>query len=209
VSALLEPWQRVLGSSPDALAAGRDVVDRYAEPQRRYHDRRHLAEVLHALPLVARGGDVPGPVVLAAYFHDAVYALTPGRDERRSADLAATVLAALGRPPAEVADVVRLVLLTTTHDPAPGDDPGSLLCDADLAVLGATPERYLQYAADVREEYGHVGDADFRRGRSAVLQTMLDRRRLFTTAAGRRLWEAPARQNLRVELDGLAAAPPP
>jgi len=209
VRALLDPWLWVLGSPPDALAAGRDVVDRYAEPQRRYHDQRHLAEVLHALPLVAGGSDVPGPAVLAAYFHDAVYELTPGRDERRSADLATTVLGALGRPPAELAEVVRLVLLTVTHDPAPGDGSGSLLCDADLAVLGATPERYRQYAADVREEHGHVGDPDFRRGRSAVLRTLLDRPRLFTTEAGRRLWEAPARQNLRAELDHLGAAPPP
>lgn len=205
MSALLEPWQQALGSSPEARAAGRDVVDRYAEPQRRYHDQRHLAEVLHALQLVAGGHDVPRPVVLAAYFHDAVYDPTRGDGEERSGHLAASVLGALGRPADEVDEVVRLVLLTVTHDPSEHDRRGSLLCDADLAVLGAAPERYRQYAADVRLEYRHLSEEDFRRGRSEVLQTLLDRPRLFTTVDGQRRWEVPARGNVRLELDRLAA----
>jgi predicted metal-dependent HD superfamily phosphohydrolase len=205
---LLAAWRQALGPSPEVFAAGRDLVGRYAEPHRRYHDSRHLADVLRALDTVSEGADVPAAVVLAAYFHDAVYEGT-GADEQRSADLAAAVLRSVGRPDAEVDEVVRLVLLTVTHDPADGDVPGSLLCDADLAVLGAAPERYRQYAADVREEYGHVDDADFRRGRAAVLRVLLDQPELFRTPVGRRRWELPARRNLQQELARLGAAPRP
>ena len=106
-------------------------------------------------------------------------------------------------------EVVRLVLLTATHDPAADDAPGALLCDADLAVLAAAPDRYRAYAADVRREHSALDEAAFRSGRAAVLKTLADRPRLFTTAQGRRLWDAPARRNLQQELRELGAAPLP
>ncbi len=207
VEALLEPWVDALGPAPEVRALGRDLLARWAEPQRRYHDRRHLAEVLAALKTLA--ADVPATVLCAAYWHDAVYDPAAADNERRSATLAAAGMARLGAPPPVVAEVVRLVLLTATHCPEPGDAAGSLLCDADLAVLGSAPERYLRYAADVREEYAHVGDDEFRRGRTAVLRGLADRTSLFSTEIGRGCWERPARANLRAELARLDAAPRP
>lgn len=209
MDALLEQWILVLGDDPASLAAGRDILVRYAEPRRRYHDRRHLAEVLQALRTLSGDAQPPPAVVLAAYLHDAVHDGRAGQDETRSADLAAGVLTTLGREPAEVAEVVRLVLLTADHDPDPGDALGALLCDADLAVLGAAPQRYRTYSADVRREYAHVPDREFRISRAAVLRTLAARRPLFTTRQAQDLWEAAARRNLQEELDGLGAGPPP
>ena len=207
--ALLAPWVDVVGSAPEALRAGRDLLARYAEPHRRYHDRRHLAEVLDALTAVTGGTRPPAAVVLAAYWHDAVYDPTAPDNEERSAVLAEQVLRRLRRPAAEVDEVARLVRLTQTHAAAPGDEPGAVLCDADLAVLGAPPERYRAYAADVRREYGHLDDEAFRRGRAAVLRTLAERPRLFTTPRAHRRWDARARRNLRDELALLDAGPPP
>ena len=144
---LLAPWTQALGTAPAVRAAGRDVLARYGQAHRRYHDRVHLAEVLAALRTLATPGPLPVPVVCAAYWHDAVYD-GAADDEQRSADLAARVLTGLGTPPHVVDEVVRLVLLTVTHDPAPDDGPGALLCDADLAVLAADEDRYLRYAQD-------------------------------------------------------------
>lgn len=79
--------------------------------------------------------------------------------------------------------------------------------DADLAVLGSAPQRYLRYAADVRQEYAHLGDEELRRGRAAVLRGLADRASSFTTASGRSRWTRPARENLRAELGRLDAAP--
>ena len=72
-----------------------------------------------------------------------------------------------GRPAAD--EVARLVRLTERHLPADDDANGCVLSDADLAILAATPERYAEYAADVRREYAHVPDDLFRAGRAAVL----------------------------------------
>lgn len=206
---MLQPWVEALGSAPEAVQAGQDLLARYEEPHRRYHDLLHLSEVLQALRTLAPSTPLPVPVVCAAYWHDAVYDPTRPDNEQRSAELAAGVLTELALPAADVEAVVRLVLLTATHDPAEDDEHGALLCDADLAVLASPPARYRTYAAGVRQEYAHLDDDVFRRGRAAVLRQLADRPRLFTTEQGFRRWDAPARRNLRDELARLDAAPPP
>ena len=202
VEPLLATWTAALGTGADVTAAGRALLARYDEPHRRYHDRRHLAEVLAALRALTGGPPVPLEVVCAAWLHDAVH---DGRDddEERSAVLATQVLPPLGVAPAVVDEVARLVRLTLTHDPAQGDVAGALLSDADLAVLGSPPERYARYAADVRAEYAAVGDDAFRTGRTAVLRSLLDRPRLYVTAEGRDRWDTAARRNLRDEITRL------
>ena len=116
------------------------------------------------------------------------------------------------RPPAEVSmlmallrrylrdEVARLVLLTERHAPTDDDVNGCVISDADLAILAATPERYAEYAADVRREYAEVPDDLFRHGRAAVLGDLLAKRSLFHTAHAREHWEAPARANVVAEL---------
>ena len=200
---LLRGLAETLGGSADVESAGRDLLDRWAEPHRRYHTTQHLREVLAALDLLSAGADVPVAVRCAAYWHDAVYDPTAADNERRSAALASAALGRVGLAPQVIREVSRLILLTTSHAPAPDDEPGALLCDADLAVLAATAERYNAYAAGVRAEYAHLSDEAFRRGRAAVLAALLDRPQLFSTVEGRRRWESVARNNLHGELDQL------
>ncbi|MPZ04593.1 DUF4031 domain-containing protein, partial [Micrococcus luteus] len=103
----------------------------------------------------------------AAWFHDAVYVGDPaapaGQDEADSAALARDVLTdpRLAVPADVVDEVARLVLLTAAHDPAPHDAAGAVLSDADLEVLGRSPEAYARYVAAVRQDYAHVSDADW------------------------------------------------
>ncbi|MFD7081020.1 hypothetical protein ACFYXV_26345 [Streptomyces sp. NPDC002181] len=193
-------------------AAGRDpgpYADRllaaWAEPQRRYHTTAHLADVLARIDELAAHAADPAAVELAAWFHDAVYRPDRSENEERSAALAERALPELGIGAARTAEVARLVRLTVTHDPAPGDTNGEVLCDADLAVLAGAPEAYAAYAAAVRAEYGFVPEDAFRAGRAAVLRQLLGLPRLFRTPYGAAHWEAPARRNLAAELALLAA----
>ena len=91
-----------MGSPGDQwpLSAGDDVRDdllrAYADPARGYHDTRHLTEVLTRLAEIADHGTTYDrtPVLLAAWFHDAVY--DGERDaEERSATWAEHALPAL------------------------------------------------------------------------------------------------------------------
>jgi predicted metal-dependent HD superfamily phosphohydrolase len=195
---------------PGSLAACtglRDaLVEAYAAPRRRYHDTRHLGEVLGHLGGLLDHPDAGGvdrdAVMLAAWFHDAVYDGRPD-DEERSAALAESTLPSCDVPAALVAEVARLVRLTREHKPEPDDLPGQLLCDADLAILAARAERYAEYTRDVRAEYTHVDDEDFRAGRAAALRALLDGP-LFHTAPAREAWEARARANVQAELETLS-----
>lgn len=186
--------------APD-VAAG--LLARWREPHRRHHGERHLVEVLDAVALLARPGDDLAAVELAAWFHDAVYAGRPD-DEERSAALARAQLEATGAAAGLVDEVVRLVLLTRSHDPRPDDRPGAVLCDADLSVLGADPDRYAEYVADVRAEYASVDDAAWRTGRAAVLRHLLSLEPMFHTSGARNRWERAARSNVTAELDALS-----
>lgn len=177
----------------------------WAEPQRRYHTTAHLADVLARIDVLAEHAADPTAVELAAWFHDAVYRPDRSENEERSAALAERALPELGIAAARTAEVARLVRLTVTHDPAPGDTNGEVLCDADLAVLAGAPEAYAAYAAAVRAEYGFVPDDAFTAGRADVLRQLLALPRLFRTPYGAAHWEAPARANLTAELAQLTS----
>ncbi|WP_327679832.1 HD domain-containing protein [Kitasatospora sp. NBC_00458] len=204
---LLAAWTALLrrcGAADDPEPAGRELLRRWAEPQRRYHSTGHLRAVLAHVDALAGHADDPDAVRLAAWFHDAVYRPDRSENEERSAVLAVRALAGAGLPAARVDEVARLVRLTVTHHPGPGDRDGEVLCDADLAVLGGTPEAYAAYAAAVREEYAFVPEPDFRAGRAAVLRRLLALPALYRTPTARERFDAPARANLTAELAQLA-----
>jgi predicted metal-dependent HD superfamily phosphohydrolase len=201
---LLNRWRDVVGGSAAAAELGAELVGRWAEPHRRYHMLEHLAACLDAVDVLATEAEDQTAVRLAVWFHDAVYTRQPG-DEEASAALAEDRLPAIGVPADRVAEVARLVRLTTTHQPSPDDRNGAVLCDADLSVLGGTPESYAAYASHVREEYGDLDEATFRAGRRQVLESLASRTPLFRTAAARARWEERARRNLRTELALLKA----
>ncbi|MFF8607879.1 hypothetical protein ACF06X_18260 [Streptomyces sp. NPDC015346] len=219
---LLRRWTSTLLAAragregPDPAPYGRNLLTRWAEPQRRYHTVDHLRAVLDRIDeLASQGGDL-GPsgrsepsgewelVRLGAWFHDAVYRPDRSENEERSAALAEKALTEAGLAEREVAEVARLVRLTITHDPAPGDRNGEILCDADLAILASDPDTYTGYTAAVREEYGFVPDDAFREGRAAILRQLLALPRLFRTPYGTEHWEARARENLERELADLS-----
>ena len=188
---------------PGASEVRDTVAAAYADPSRGYHDTRHLTEVLGRLDELAAHG-VPfdaTTVVLAAWFHDAVY--DGERDaEERSAAWAEDALAGAAAPTV-VAEVARLVRLTETHTPDDGDPDGCALSDADLGILAAPRERYDEYVAAVRREYAHLDDDVFNAGRAEVLRGLAAKPHLFHTPYAREQWEQPARLNLERELATL------
>lgn len=201
-AALISRWAALL---PESSELGVELLERWNEEHRRYHTQTHLLAVLEALDELLDPADehLREALLLAAWFHDAVYEGKAGQDERASAALAVEQLDGLLEADT-VREVERLVLLTITHDPAPGDRAGELLCDADLAVLAGSPDEYARYAAVIREEYAHVPDPDFAVGRAAVLDRLLALDPLYRTSRAAWRWTDAARQNLMGERAGLA-----
>jgi predicted metal-dependent HD superfamily phosphohydrolase len=196
----MDRWNATL---PDQPGIGEDLIRRYSEPHRRYHTTEHLQHVLTVIDELADDSHDTFLVRLAAWFHDAVYAIPAGQvsNEEASARLALRELGRTGLEQEDLTQVARLVRLTETHLPGPRDPDGELLCDADLAILAAEPAAYGRYVEEIRAEYSGVPEAQFLAGRLEIL-TDLAGRELFRTSMGRRLTTA-ARRNLESEMAAL------
>lgn len=191
----------------ERVAAFVDLVRRYQEAGRHYHTLRHVAEMTAAFHLLIAADraavvDLRVPVCqLAVHFHDAVHDPRADDNERRSAELAAGVLAALGCPADVIADVGRLVLATADHTSTSTDE--AFVNDADLRVLARPASAYDRYVRRVRLEYAWVGEGAWGAGRGRLLRRLLDGPIYATQWAGLH-WEPTARANLNRELAALS-----
>jgi predicted metal-dependent HD superfamily phosphohydrolase len=205
LAALQQGWAKLLDRyrvpAADAYPVFDVLVAAYSAADRHYHNLEHVAEVLRVASRLTAITDDPGAVQLAGWFHDAVYDPRAADNEARSAELAVTLLGPVGVPASELDRVTRLIRATAhlADDRPPGDRETAILLDADLAILGAAPDRYSRYAAAIRREYGWLADADYRAGRTRVLDRFLARPRLFWTDLAYQEGEERARVNMTAE----------
>jgi predicted metal-dependent HD superfamily phosphohydrolase len=203
---MADRWHDLARRSGADLTAASDVLHSllaaYSDPARFYHDLRHIAEVLDVLDAAI----VPPPptLALAAWFHDVVYDSRRQDNEERSVAVAADALARMRVVAPSIDRVAALIRMTRHHQADLGDMDALLFLDADLAILGAPPERYKEYARAIRQEYAWVSDGDYRAGRCAVFQGFLDRPRIFATEAVFQERETAARRNLAEEIAALS-----
>lgn len=204
--------RRLAAGTPDSAAvqrAGSDLLARWTEPSRRYHTTTHLVEMFGALEEIEDAHEIDdrqcAVARLAAWFHDAVYdpAARPGSNESDSAVLARDTLQELSFAEEDIQSIERLVRLTARHDTEAGQPLEAAFHDADLWILSADTERFDGYCDQVRQEFEHVPDTQYRNGRAAILGPLLHRDRIYRTSHALHRWETPARINLGRELSRL------
>lgn len=184
---------------PGSAAWWQRLAAAYSEPHRRYHTLAHLE---HLFAEAAPFEPLSPALDWALWFHDYVYDPHSARNEEASADVAAAALAEMGADEAVIARTRELILATRHQLPSEVDDETVLLISLDLLILAADAARYDAYTAEIRAEYAHVSDEDFRRGRGAFLRSFLERPQLFPHPAFASR-EAAARTNLARELKAL------
>jgi predicted metal-dependent HD superfamily phosphohydrolase len=207
---LRERWDRLcraVAATPSS-SPSRDVFDRllaaYTAPDRHYHDLGHIDECLRELDSVRELARDATAVEAAIWFHDVVYEGRRKDNEERSADLAEGELERLDASDAFRTEVRRLILLTR-HDAAPAADDidGQLIVDIDLSSLARLPEEFDANTRLIRQEYPHVPDEAFRRGRRDLLASFLARPRIYYTDTFFTRYESAARANLERALARL------
>lgn len=201
---LTRSWHRAwtgLAAAGDGQAWFDRLRAAYSEPQRHYHTLQHLRECLGQFEAVQATAPHPAAVEMALWFHDAIYDVKGGDNEQHSADWAVDVLRGAGVTAEDVARVYALIM-ATRHTAVPGDEDEQVLVDIDLSILGAGPARFAEYEDQIRREYAFVPRWLFTRKRRAILQTFLDRPRLYSTAHFHDALEADARANLRAAIAG-------
>jgi predicted metal-dependent HD superfamily phosphohydrolase len=197
---LIERWFEAWASlgvpgKPELIMLHSRLVQCYSEPHRHYHTLQHLAECFDHLselkPHLAHNSEVE----LALWFHDAIYDTHRADNEALSARWAADSARSAGVSEPSVRLIVQLVM-ATCHASEPKGADAETLVDADLGILGATSERFIEYESQIRQEYAWVPEPVFRARRVEILTRLLDRPHIFSTELFRNRYEARARANL-------------
>ena len=177
-------------------AAWSELQTRYGESGRHYHTLEHVAFCLDQLATTAF--DTP-LLRLALYYHDVLYDPCGDDNDLLSACLATERLTNLGLPDSKTAVVYDLIR-ATDHGNSPPVPHSDLICDIDLAILGASPADYEKYAANIRREYLWLPDSKFNRGRMNILLAFLERPAVYQTPEFQKKFEDQARINLTNEV---------
>ena len=174
-----------------------ELIKRYYEKHRAYHNLSHIDRMLSWLDASGGGTD---SIELAIWFHDAIYDPSGSHNEAKSVQYFTDHLGSfIGGHVA--ADVERLIMATDPTQSRSGTDDEDLIIDIDLSILGASPEAYDVYRSAIRSEYSAVPEIDFISGRRAILQSFLSQR-IYATEFFSQL-ELQARSNIKNELESL------
>jgi predicted metal-dependent HD superfamily phosphohydrolase len=141
-------------------------------------------------------------VVLSVAYHDIVYNPLKKDNEVRSASIAVDRLNKLNVS-VDRREKCREQILSTRMHAASENPDTNYFTDADLSILGADAELYLEYSHRVRKEYKYFPDLLYKPGRKKVLMRFLAMINIFKTKYFQDNYEAQARFNLTNELNSL------
>jgi predicted metal-dependent HD superfamily phosphohydrolase len=198
-------WVALHLRPPDGTYAA--LTEAYQAPGRHYHTLDHIEASLRRFDAVETTAGQPAVARVAIWFHDAVYDPRRQDNEALSADWATAVLEDAGAV-VEVRRSVEEMILATNHlGPDPVDD-AALVCDVDLAILGASGRRFDAYQRAIHAEYAWVPLDRYRQGRLDVLSRFLAREWIFQTESFRGRYEQRARRNLSRAIAHLSQSGP-
>ena len=179
----------------------------YSAAGRVYHNLSHVNFLLSSAQSIRKQLVDYDCVRLAIWFHDAVYDTRSSDNEERSAELAEVSLQRFGFSRGMIDSVRDMILATKQHAPDDGPPDLGAFLDLDLSILGAPEACYGRYSAAIREEYAWVPDAQYRRGRTAILERFLGMERIYRTEYANSRFESQARINIKNEVAQLISGP--
>ena len=198
-------WQqtwRKLGITTDKTALLQQLLIEYTQSTRKYHNQQHLSECFQHFDAVQHLAKHPEEIALALWFHDAVYRIGRQDNKQQSAQWAEKSLIQESVAP-EIISRIKKLILVTCHDATPEQPDEQLMVDIDLAILGSTPQRFVEYETQIRQEYHLVPNWLFRYKRKKILHQFLKRPRIYATDHFYLLLEQQARTNLEQTLKTL------
>jgi predicted metal-dependent HD superfamily phosphohydrolase len=96
------------------------------------------------------------------------------------------------------------LILATRHPDEMRDADAPLMVDVDLSIFGAETEVFWQYEENIRKEYAWVPDNLFRRRRSEILHSFLNRPYIYYHRPYREVFEEKARLHLKQAIAKLS-----
>lgn len=179
-----------------------EIKKNYSNKKRHYHNLKHLEYTLDKAYAYKDNLNDLDTVLFSLFYHDLIYNAKGQDNEQNSAEMARDRLTRLGVPSDKIVNCVYQIMATKDHKKSSDNDTNYVL-DFDLAILGDSPENYLDYTQNIRKEYAIYPDFLYKKKRKKVLQHFLDKERIYNTAVFLENFEQQARANLKAELKGL------
>jgi predicted metal-dependent HD superfamily phosphohydrolase len=201
-----ESWKEI-NDKPAPQQAFAQLLNQYSEPHRKYHTLEHIHECLLHAERIKHLTAHYDEIIIALWFHDAIYDTHRLDNEEQSANQAKHCLEAARVADDKINRIVALIL-ATRHNQPPQTADEALLVDIDLAILGADPKRFQAYETQIQEEYSFVPESLFNAKRTEIIQGFLSRDRLYETDYFRASHENQAQMNLRHSIALIQANPP-
>ncbi|MBP9757579.1 MAG: N-methyl-D-aspartate receptor NMDAR2C subunit [Candidatus Pacebacteria bacterium] len=175
----------------------------YTDPARGYHGLDHIRFCLDEFETVRHLARHKHALEAAIWWHDVIYDPKRGDNEQKSMEFAEQELVSFGESPHFIAKVSGNIM-ATVHKGGIIDTDQQLICDIDLAGLG-TPNFEIMRANSrgIRKEYSFYPEADYVKGRTAILNGFADRDSMYYTPHFRAKYTEQAKQNIRREVAEL------
>jgi predicted metal-dependent HD superfamily phosphohydrolase len=202
---LIDRWEALWEKIPHKGNIWRlygEIVTRYSEPHRFYHNLWHIRHCLKVLDEARHLCRNPDEVEMALWFHDVIYNFGEGDNEKESAFACGLALAKLGVDPG-FRDRVWVHILATKHQEAPEDPDSRIVADIDISIMGYPEAVYLEGEKRIFWEFEWVPVAVGKVLREKHLRGFLGRDRIFATDYFRDKYEDQARKNLAGSLKRL------
>ncbi|WP_051203325.1 HD domain-containing protein [Hugenholtzia roseola] len=183
-----------------------DLIRRYSEKHRAYHNLVHLVDIFNSLKNITFLDK--NSIYFSVFFHDAIYQPLKQDNEMQSAELALSKLEKFKfyLKNNELEKIKHYILATQKHQLQKEDKEEEDLAyflDADLKILGSETESYQIYTQAIRKEYQIVPDFLYKRGRKKALTHFLAQEKIYKTAFFYEKYENQARKNIEYELSKL------
>ncbi len=148
-----------------------DLIARYDEPIRYYHDLNHIISMLNTAK------DLAYPLseiqTLAIWFHDIVYDPKSDKNEEDSVILAEEMLSHEGYSDYAIGTISQIIMDTKFMRPSIKDSEIIL----DLDVFGFATDMHDHNHMMIRNEYSHVPYREWHEGRAKFLEKFLESKR--------------------------------
>jgi predicted metal-dependent HD superfamily phosphohydrolase len=184
----------------DFEAIFQDLMTRYDERHRAYHNLNHLVDIFNSLKNITFLDK--NSVYFAIFFHDAIYQPLKQDNEAQSANLALCTLKKFSfyLKNNELEKIKTYILATQKHELHEPEPDLAYFLDADLKILGSEENAYQLYTQAIRKEYQIVPDFLYKRGRKKALNHFLTQEKIYKTAFFYERYEVQARKNIENEL---------
>jgi predicted metal-dependent HD superfamily phosphohydrolase len=179
-----------------------ELYDLYTDPNRHYHNLVHILNFLNLFDEYKTSVEQPLLFELAIWYHDAIYNAKAKDNELQSALLAKRLFDQY-LDEISLSYVNALIMSTEGHFPRLENQDTYLFLDFDLSILAAEPSVYNLYSEAIWQEYkiAYV-KLLYKMGRKKVLKNFLAREKIYFSPVFFAKYEAKARENIRLELNG-------